>query len=198
MSKQKQNPRGEKIQIVAFSTNESENNPNDLINIYLEKINHIIIKKNSFAIAFTTTLPKTSKQTKIMICSVLNLSKEYTGITDVNCYILYIDLEKEDSKEKFEEILNYIIENCEIGKKFFVFGMKKEKDGEKFLKKEDIEKCLENIQAPYDYGEINLNDSKDICNSLEKVLNYSYTHPLSGEDMNYDKEDKQAGSCCIF
>ena len=193
----KSNVKGEKIQIVAFSTNESENSPNDLINVYLEKNNHVIIKKNSFAIAFTTTLPKTSKQTKIMICSVLNLSKDYTGISDVNCYIIYVDLEKEESKEKFQEILNYITENCDTGKKFFVFGMKKEKDGEKFLKKEDIEKCLENIQAPYDYGEINLNDSKDICNSLEKVFNYSYIHPLSGE-FHYEKEEKQDGSCGIF
>ena len=32
--------KGEKIQIVAFSTNESDHNPNDLINIYLENNNH--------------------------------------------------------------------------------------------------------------------------------------------------------------
>ena len=103
----KSNVKGEKIQIVAFSTNESEHNPNDLLNIYLENNNHLIIKKTSFSTAFTTTLPNTSKQTKIMICSVLNLSKDYTGISDVNCYIIYVDLEKEESKEKFQEILNY-------------------------------------------------------------------------------------------
>ena len=92
MSKSK--AKGEKIQIVTFSTNENEYNPNDLINIYLENNNHLIIKKTSFSTAFTTTLPNTSKQTKIMICSVLNLSKEYTGIKDVNCYLCYVDLEK--------------------------------------------------------------------------------------------------------
>jgi hypothetical protein len=46
-----------------------------------------------------------------MVCSVLNLSKEYTGINDVNCYLLYIDLEQEDSKSKFGIILNYAKEN---------------------------------------------------------------------------------------
>ena len=45
MSKQK--VKGEKIQIVAFSTNETDHNPNDLINIYLENNNHLIIKKTS-------------------------------------------------------------------------------------------------------------------------------------------------------
>ena len=39
----KSNVKGEKIQIVAFSTNESEHNPNDLLNIYLENNNHLII-----------------------------------------------------------------------------------------------------------------------------------------------------------
>ena len=115
--------KGEKIQIVAFSTNENEHNPNDLLNIYLENNNHLIIKKTSLATAFTTTLPKNSKQTKIMVCSVLNLSKEYTGINDVNCYLLFIDLEQEDSKSKLEIILNYAKENCNFEKKMYVFGM---------------------------------------------------------------------------
>ena len=58
-----------------------------------------------------------------MICSVLNLTREYTGITDVNCYIVFIDLEKNDSKEKFDLILNYSKEYCELTKKIYVFGM---------------------------------------------------------------------------
>ena len=55
-----------------------------------------------------------------MVCSVLNLAKEYTGITDVNCYILFIDLENADSKEKLDTILNYAKDYCELTKKIFV------------------------------------------------------------------------------
>ena len=97
----------EKIQIVAFSTNDNIQTPNDIINIFLEYNNHLILKKSRHAIAFSTNLANSSKTTKIMVCSVLNLAKEYTGITDVNCYILFIDLENADSKEKLDSILNY-------------------------------------------------------------------------------------------
>ena len=70
----------DKIQIVAFSTNDSNQTPNDIINIYLEQNKHSILKKSRHAIAFTTALSNTSKISKIMVCSVLNLTREYTGI----------------------------------------------------------------------------------------------------------------------
>ena len=95
----------DKIQIVAFSTNDSNQTPNDIINIYLEQNKHSILKKSRHAIAFTTALSNTSKISKIMVCSVLNLTREYTGITDVNCYLLFVDLEKEDSSDKLESII---------------------------------------------------------------------------------------------
>ena len=49
----------------------------------------------------------------------------------------------------------------------------------------------------FEYGEINLNSSKDICNSFLKVFKYSY---FSEEDLNDDKEknDSCFSSCGIF
>ena len=58
-----------------------------------------------------------------MICSVLNLTKEYSGITDVNCYLLFVDLEKKDSIEKVQAIINYAKDNCKIGKKIFIINI---------------------------------------------------------------------------
>ena len=83
--------KDDKIQIVAFYTNDTAQTPNDIINIFLGQQNHKILKKSKFAIAFETTLKNQSKETRIMICSVLNLTKEYSGITDVNCYLLFVD-----------------------------------------------------------------------------------------------------------
>ena len=194
----KSNVKGEKIQIVAFSTNESEHNPNDLLNIYLENNNHLIIKKTSFSTAFTTTLPNTSKQTKIMICSVLNLSKEYTGIKDVNCYLCYVDLEKEDSKEKFDIILNYAKENCDLNKKVYLFGMITKKGNKKLISKDYIDSKLEDEQIFYEYKEINVEEKMDICDSLRNVFNYSLSNPLSGEIKTEDKNGEESGSCNIF
>ena len=46
----------EKLQIVAFSTNDREGTPNDLINMFLGQQNHKILKKSKYAIAFSTIL----------------------------------------------------------------------------------------------------------------------------------------------
>ena len=116
-------PQDEKLQIVAFSTNESSQTPNDIINIFLGHQSHQVLKKSRQAIAFSTNIKNSSKTSKIMICSVLNLTREYTGITDVNCYIVFIDLENSDSLKKFLDIINYAKEYCQLTKKIFVLGM---------------------------------------------------------------------------
>ena len=187
----------EKIQIVAFSTNDTKQTPNDIINIFLENNNHSILKKSRHAIAFSTKLANSSKPIKIMVCSVLNLTREYTGITDVNCYILFIDLEKEDSKEKFESILNYAKDYCELTKKVYVLGMiSGNEDETKHITKADITKTLDGGQLTYEYKEINLSKTKEISDFIMDILVYSSKHSISGDDN--DKDGKQAGSCEIF
>ena len=187
-----------KIQIVAFSTNDTHQTPNDVINIFLENNSHVILKKSRNAIAFSTTLPNSSKQIKIMISSVLNLTREYTGITDVNCYVLFIDLEKEDSTEKFETILNYAKDNCELSKKIYVLGMISGNEEEKrYINKDDITKTLDSSQITYEYKEITLTKAKEVSDIIMDILIYSSKHSISGEDIP-DKDSGKDGSCEIF
>ena len=113
----------EKIQIVSFSTNDANYSPIDILQVLLDQYTHTVIKKSRHAIAFMMALPDSIKQTKIMMCSVLNLSREYTGITDVNCYLIFIDLKNENSKEAFDLIISYLKENCDLSKKIFVLGI---------------------------------------------------------------------------
>ena len=40
------------------------------------------------------------KDTKVMFCYIHNIPRKYLGIKDVNCYILYVDLESEKYKSK--------------------------------------------------------------------------------------------------
>ena len=187
-----------KIQIVAFSTNDTHQTPNDVINIFLENNSHVILKKSRNAIAFSTTLPNSSKQIKIMISSVLNLTREYTGITEVNCYILFIDLEKEDSTEKFETILNYAKDYCELSKKIYVIGMFSGNEEEKrCINKDDIKKTLDSSQISYEYKEITLTKAKGVSDIIMDILIYSSKHSISGEDIP-DKDSGKDGSCEIF
>ena len=190
--------KDEKLQIVAFSTNDTAQTPNDIINIFLGQQNHKILKKSKFAIAFSTTLKNQSKETRIMICSVLNLSKEYTGITDVNCYLLFIDLEKKDSLDKLKDIINYARDNCRTTKRVYVLGMISGNEEEEIqIEQSEITKILSEFKAPYEYREINLSKMKQISDILLEIFDYCSQHSID-EDEEMDKEGDQGRSCMIF
>ena len=190
--------KDEKLQIVAFSTNDTVQTPNDIINIFLGQQNHKILKKSKFAIAFSTMLKNQSKETRIMICSVLNLSKEYTGITDVNCYLLFIDLEKKDSLDKLKDIINYARDNCRTTKRVYVLGMISGNEEEEVqVAKLDITKILDALNAKYEYKEINLSKMKQISDILLEIFDYCSQHSID-EDEEIDKEGDQGRSCMIF
>ena len=168
----------DKIQIVAFSTNEKEQNPNDIINTFLEQQNHAILKKTRIAIAFSTNLEtKKSKLSKVMICSILNLERDYSGITDVNCYIVFVDLENEASKEKFDSIISYMKDYCDLSKNIFIFGMinankKKENNNSKINKKDEIMEVLKNSELNYEFKDLDLSNANEIHNEIMNVLVY--------------------------
>ena len=190
--------KDEKLQIVAFSTNDTAQTPNDIINIFLGQQNHKILKKSKFAIAFSTTLKNQSKETRIMICSVLNLSKEYTGITDVNCYLLFIDLEKKDSLDKLKDIINYARDNCRTTKRVYVLGMISGNEEEEIqIEQSEITKILSEFKAPYEYREINLSKMKQISDILLEIFDYCSQHSID-EDEEMDKEGDQGKSCMLF
>ena len=191
--------KDEKIQIVAFSTNDTSQTPNDIINIFLGQQNHKILKKSKFAIAFSTTLKNQTKETRIMICSVLNLTKEYSGITDVNCYLLFINLERKDSIEKINDIINYAKDNCKMGKKIFVLGVISGNEEEEVqITKDDVTKILDEISANYEYKEINISKMKEIAEIFLEILDYSSKHSIAEEEEDIDKEEGQARSCNIL
>ena len=186
-----------KLQVVAFSTSDSTKTPNDVINIFLGTQNHKIIKKSRHSIAFSINLKNSSKDTTIMVYSILNLTREYTGINDVNCYLLFIDLEKEDSIKKLTDIIEYAKDFCDLMKKIYVVGMiSGVEENKKFVNKSDVSKILGQEQVNYEYKEINLKNTKEISDVIMEVINYSSKHSI--DDGNLDKEGGQAKSCEIF
>ena len=189
----------DKIQIVAFSTNESRHTPNDIINIFLEQHSHSIIKKNSQTLAFSTVLSNSAESIKVMICSILNLGRQYNGISDVNCYLLFIDLENEESKVKFESIINYIRNFCDLNKKIFVLGMIGGNNEEiKYINKEQIINTLKIAQINYEYKEININKIKEVSDIIMEVLVYASENSIKDYTYQNEKEGDKGNSCAIF
>ena len=185
--------KSQKIQMIAFTTNENIYSPNSIILNYTNNNSHFLIKKNKQLIAFSTVLPEQKKPTKIMIITLFDLSSEYEGIKDVNCYLIVIDLKKETTKDKYCEILAYIKTFCDTSKKIYLLGIKKD-DDEKIKITEDIidEKAKES-DLDYEYIELNADNSIEISNKILEIFNYCY----SNTDLLSKNED-DGKSCEIY
>ena len=188
----------EKIQIVAFSTNDSNLIPNDIIQILLDQYTHTIIKKSRHSITFTLVLPDCIKSTKIMICSVLNLNREYIGITNVNCYLYFIDLQNEKTKLNLDSIISYSKDYCDLTKKIFILAIVDKNNDEKiFINKGEIKKIMDSGDLNYEYIELNLEKKKEVADSILKILVKS-SNEKSGEVDKNEKSGSQDNSCLIF
>ena len=187
--------KSQKIQIVAFTTNEKTNCPNDILLNYLNNNSHYIIKKNKQLIAFSTVLPDQKKPTKIMLCTVFDLSLEYEGINEVNCYIIVIDLHKESTKEKYAEILAYIEKYCDLSKKIYILGVKNEEEGDKLkITEKEIGKIAD-INVDYEYYKCNLDNKIDISDKIMEIFKNCLGNSLNEDNGKIEGDSR---SCSIY
>ena len=188
------------IQIVAFTTNINTSqfsSPYEIIKIFLKYHNHILLKqKIGLALAFKTNLSKSKSDTQIMICSVLDLSREYNRIKDVNCYLLFIDLENKDSNNQLNLIKEYFIKYCNLSKKLYIIGLYNSylENLKKYIDENEIKKIFEdgNINK-FIYKEMNLDDTQKISDFIFEIF-------IDAENVSNKKkiikENKE--SCAIF
>ena len=165
------------IQIVAFSTNINSSqfsSPYEIIKIFLKYHDHILLKQRiGLALAFKTLLPKSKIDTQIMICSVLDLLREYNGIKNVNCYLLFIDLESKESKEQLHLIIQYYLKYCNLSKKIYIIGLFNSY-GENMKKNIDEAQIKEifmkaNI-SNFVYKEMNIEDQQKISDLITEIF----------------------------
>ena len=165
------------IQIVAFSTNINSSqfsSPYEIIKIFLKYHDHILLKQRiGLALAFKTLLPKSKIDTQIMICSVLDLLREYNGIKNVNCYLLFIDLESKESKEQLHLIIQYYLKYCNLSKKIYIIGLFNSY-GENMKKNIDEAQLKEiftkaNI-SKFVYKEMNIEDQQKISDLITEIF----------------------------
>ena len=187
----------EVIQIVAFSTNETNYSSIDILQILLDQYNHTIIKKSPHAIAFSMVLPKKKKSTKIMLCTIKDLTREYPGVMDVNCYFIFIDLENDKSKESLEHIISFLNNNCDFTKMIYILGIVNNNDiSNQIIYKKDIDKImdLENFYFFYEFIELNLKKKVEVSNSLLNIF-IKCIKEGTGEEKN---NNNKAHSCNVY
>ena len=187
--------KAQKIQMIGFTTNDKNYSPNDIISNYLNNNSHFIIKKSTQLIAFSTVLPDQKKPTKIMLITLLDLEIEYEGINEVNCYLIIIDLQKETSKDKLSEILAYINQFCNLSKKIYLLGVKKDEEENKIkLTEEEILQKIKEMNVEYEYFELNLDNSFEASEKILEILKYCLNYTCVGEG----KGDNDQKSCAIY
>ena len=186
------------IQIVAFPTSDTNFTPNDIINILLKQYKHAIINKSRHAIEFTLTLPNSVKTTKIMICSISDLTREYSGITDVNCYLIFIDLQNENSKESLDLIISFSQNYCDLTKKIYIFGViNEEKEAKQIICEGDIKKVMDSSNFNYEYIGINLIKTNEVADSILNLF-IDCSLESSIQESTINKMDDKAHSCNVF
>ena len=130
--------------------------------------------------------------------SISNLNREYTGITDVNSYLIFVDLQNENSKENLELILSYYKNYCDLEKKIFVLGIVSIKnDTKQFINKQKIKKMMNSGKFLYEYNELNLENLKEVKNSLLKIFVKSYKEGIEDNNKS-EKNGNQAHLCNVF
>ena len=189
------------IQIVAFSTNTDSTqiaSPYEIIKMYLKYHDHILLKKkDGLAIAFKTTLPNSSVTTKIMICSALDLSREYNGIKDVNCYLLFVDLENKNSKNQLNLIIEYFLKNCNLLKKIYIIGIYSSyiENFKKSIEERQIKEMMSEAKInKYSYKELDVEDNNKVSDTIMEILVASENIP-NKKKKNIGTNEKQ---CNIY
>ena len=165
------------IQIVAFSTNTDSTqipSPYEIIKMYLKYHDHVLLKKkDGLSIAFKTILPNSSLNSKIMICSALDLSREYNGIKDVNCYLLFVDLENKDSKNQLNLIIEYFLKNCNLLKKIYIMGIYSSyvENFKKSIDENQIKEMMKDAKInKYSYQELDVEDNNKVSDAISEIL----------------------------
>ena len=188
------------IQIVAFTTNFDPNqfsSPYEIIKIFLKYHDHILLKqKNGLALAFKTTLPKSKKETQIMICSVYDLFREYNGIKEVNCYLLFVDLENKDSKNQLDLIIKYFLKYCSLSKKIYIIGIynSDSENLQKYISEQEIKEIFENSNImKIMYKEMNIEDTQKISDYILDIFVAVENIPTKRKISQENKEN-----CLIF
>ena len=165
------------IQIVAFTTNTDSSqfsSPYEIIKIFLKYHDHILLKqRKGLALAFKISLPKAKSDTHIMICSVLDLLREYNGIKDVNCYLLFIDLENRDSKNQLNLIIQYILKHCNLSKKIYIIGLYNNylENSQKNIDETEIKEIMKDKGInKFIFKEMNLEDAQKISDFMLEIF----------------------------
>ena len=206
-----------KLQIIGISTKESEFSPKDIMQKFLDKAEHKILKETESGVQFSIHIDETLTATTVAFQSLKNFEKKFekeNGLNFCNCYLVIANFEDSDLDDKIEEVYNYIKENFDPSKKFFVCGLydgiseEAKEDGEEDEKREETKEKVDEIEnffkkqqnkPQYKVKNINQNDTTEIYEFINDMLiKVDEDKSAMSVKRNLTKDEDSHGSCLIF
>ena len=162
--------------MICFTTNNDRFSPKTIIKKYIENSgydNMKIIKDNS--LNFYYKLENEQYKLNKLLISVHEILNFENGKYDICCfadsYLIIIDLEKDDTYDNLDIIINFMKNVCDLEKNIFVLGVYVDaKNTKKELDEENIIEYLDDKKLIYEYVESNIDSIKDLIKTIDFII----------------------------
>ena len=162
--------------MICFTTNKDRFSPLAIMKKYMENsgYNNMKIEKNN-TLNFYYKLENTQyKLNKLLISTheILNFEKGKFDICSfADSFLIIIDLEKDDTYDNLDIIINFMKNVCDLEKNIFVLGLYVDaKNTKKELDEENIIEYLDDKKLIYEYVESNIDSIKDLIKTIDFII----------------------------
>ena len=192
--------------MVCFTTNNDRFSPLSIMQKFIKnaEYNNMKIIKNN-ALSFNYKIENNQYKINkllILVHEIINLEEgKYDICSFADSYLVIIDLEKEDTYEKLDIIINFMKNMCDIEKTIYVLGVYIDaKNTNKDLDEENIIEYLDGKKLIYEYVESNVDSIKDLIKTIDFILTEGIkkNEKKIKEMEKVNKSDSQSKSKCII
>ena len=193
--------------MVCFTTNSDRFRPLSIMEKYISNsgYNNIKPKKDNNLLFYYKLENNQYKNNKILILTheILNYEEEKYDICNLcDSYLIIIDLEKDDTYDKLDVIINFMKNICDLEKSIFVLGVYVDaKNTKKELDEENIIDYLDGHKLIYEYVESNIDSIKDLVKTIDFIIKEGIKkieRKIKELDKNAKIESESKSKCIIY
>lgn len=200
------------VSIGGFSTNNDKYSSLSLISLFYESTlcnNVDKVKKNHIKFDYYPNNTNGALKVQCNFIEISNLEKQYHICKSGDCFVLFVDLEHEDSFDKCKDICEYITTYCleDREKKTHVIGVYTDEDKiiEEFNEDDDdvenknLQRYLQDKHMVFDYNSFYRQDEEDLITIFENLIDDTINNQSQLKQFkDLIEKDQNSTSCCLF
>ena len=186
--------------ILCFTTDEKSFEPLTILRNYA-----IYSEYNKKEVKRYNPLEFYYKERAILISfhQIINLAQEKNYICCLaDSYLIFLDLEKTNTFENLNEIINFMNNLCDLEKTVYIVGLysdfKKIKDD---LNEGSIKEFLENKKLLYEYFEAKIQSTNDFNKTIDFIIEEGIKkkeNKLKNQELSTKNDSESKSNCFIF